>query len=147
MKKNLTVAQQVALLPQPYRFLAEKYKDDQRWSFNPDTDWDKELNFLIAFSFVNSDEGEVFWFGVYRCMHTRDCDIFDWPPIALKASDVHKFILMDDYVANTVPGYRIYMFGGHYYFADLDYNVVGPYHTIDAAFEAADSDAKENQVL
>jgi len=60
----MTIRQQIATLPEPYRTMAEKYEKDQRWTMLTDTDWDDEAAgfwFGNAFSTTNSDEGLFFW--------------------------------------------------------------------------------------
>jgi len=59
----MTIRQQIATLPEPYRTMAEKYEKDQRWVLIAPTDWDEceDYWFGNAFSTTSSDEGPFFW--------------------------------------------------------------------------------------
>ncbi len=57
----MTIRQQIATLPEPYRTMAEKYEHNQGWENLPRTDWDESTIFSAAFDWGKTEEGMSFW--------------------------------------------------------------------------------------
>ena len=57
----MTIRQQIATLPEPYRTMAEKYEKDEDVHA---TNFDAKGSLTMAFMFDNTDEGSDFWWAV-----------------------------------------------------------------------------------